>query len=172
MRLAVTVSLPVVSLAALSLATWASLAPEPAEPMTPDVTIESVESVMQREQVRMRREARPHHSVWRGIYECAQGLSAMTLRIDVAPGGVAIARYDFGPVESNPTVPHGAFLLAGSFEPNADGGFAAELVATEWIVHPDNYFMVPLSIRSPDGKRLSGKSHHATCKPFTITRVE
>jgi hypothetical protein len=174
MRLVATVPFPVVSVVVLSLGVSASLlAPPSLSPMTPPCAeIESVERVLQREQVRVQREAVPHHSVWRGTYVCAQGESAMTLTIDIESDGTARARYDFGATESNPTVPTGAFLLAGSIRHDGNGGFGGTLDATQWIVHPDNYFMEALTVRSPDGRRLIGKTHHESCMEFEIERVE
>jgi hypothetical protein len=175
MRLVVTTPVPVVSLAAVfALAAWASLAPPaPVAPIALDAEIVSaVESVVVREQVRAHREPELLRTVWQGNYVCAQGVSAMTLTIDVAPSGAATARYDFGPVESNPTVPRGAFTLVGSLQGQAGGAFTGELEASKWILHPDGYFMVALSIQSRDGRRLRGKSHHETCEAFEITRVE
>jgi hypothetical protein len=114
-----------------------------------------------------------HHSVWEGTYVCGQGLSSVKLTIDVDSLGVAMARYDFGPVPSNPVIPKtGAFILVGSLQHSMAGGFTGELDARQWIVRPDDYFMVPLSISTDDGVHLRGRIHHDSCSQFQATRTE
>lgn len=120
---------------------------------------------------RDRRAGIPRHSVWEGTYICNQGLSSVTLTIDVDHHNNATARYDFGPVPSNPTVPTGAYLLTGVLQPET-GGFTGELVDSEWIQRPSNYFMVPLSIETTDGKTMTGTIRHPSCRAFTATRTE
>jgi hypothetical protein len=113
----------------------------------------------------------PHHSVWVGTYRCNQGLSAVRLTIDASDSGSATARYDFGPLEENPSVPVGAFELTGDLKAKS-AGFTGELEATRWIVQPEGYFMVGLSIEStPNGRRLRGTIHHETCSDFQVRRV-
>lgn len=111
------------------------------------------------------------HSVWEGTYICNQGLSAVTLTLDVDRSGNATARYDFGPVPSNPTVPEGSYRLTGVVQRQPGGGFSGELDATEWIVRPSGYFMVPLSIESGDGKTMTGTIKHTSCSQFQTTRI-
>jgi hypothetical protein len=174
MRLVASVSFPVVPLVALSLASWASttVAPVVASVAPPTDIVSSDEPIAYRHQVSARREPL-RHSVWKGTYVCRQGLSSVTLTIDFEPSGVATARYDFGPVPSNPTVPKtGAFILVGSVHHRDGGGLTGELAATKWIVRPDNYFMVPLSIESHDGLHLRGRIHDDSCSQFQATRTE
>jgi hypothetical protein len=165
---------PVLSLGALSLVAWLSTTPAPIEslpPTTADIVL-SVEPIKHREQVH----AHPlslRHSVWTGTYVCAQGLASVTLTIDVDPKGVATARYDFGPTPSNPTIPKtGAFILVGSLQHHDGGAFTGELDARKWIVHPADYFMVPLSIASDDGVHMRGRIHHDSCSEFQAMRAE
>ncbi len=179
MRLVATAPIPVVSLGVLSLVT-ALTSTTPIASVAPTVDIaSSAEPIKYREQV-ADPEAQPpaaprpalHHSVWEGTYVCLQGLSSVKLTIDVDARGVATARYDFGPVPSNPEIPKtGAFILVGTLIHQRDGGFRGELDAREWISRPDNYFMVPLSIASDDGHHMTGRIHHETCSDFQATRT-
>jgi hypothetical protein len=114
----------------------------------------------------------PLHSVWRGTYRCNQGLSAVKLTIDAKPSGEAVARFDFGPVESNPNVPEGAFELAGTLRATSDAAWAGEFEAARWIVQPDGYFMVGLGIATAGPRRLRGAIVHPTCADFKATRVD
>jgi hypothetical protein len=118
-----------------------------------------------------RRTQLPRHSVWEGTYVCGQGLSAVRLTLDVDRSNNVTARYDFGPVPSNPTVPTGAYLLTGVLEQQGSG-FTGELADSEWIVRPANYFMVPLAIETIDGKAMTGTIRHPSCSGFTATRIE
>jgi len=114
----------------------------------------------------------PRHSVWTGTYRCNQGLSAVRLTIDAKASGEAVARYEFGPVESNPDVPSGAFELAGTLRATGPSSFDGELEPTRWIERPGEYFMVGLSIAtSGSPRRLRGSIHHETCSEFKVRRV-
>ena len=127
MRLVATAPIPVVSLCVLSLIAGLTSA-TPIASIAPTVDLaSSAEPIKYREQV-ADPEARPpaqppaskpalHHSVWEGTYVCLQGLSSVKLTVDVDARGVATARYDFGPVPSNPDIPKtGAFILVGSLQ--------------------------------------------------------
>jgi hypothetical protein len=118
-----------------------------------------------------RRERFPTHSVWEGTYICNQGLSSVTLTIDAMRNGTASARYDFGPVPSNPTVPVGAYTLKGEIHATGGGGFSGDLEADEWINKPPTYFMVGLAIESGDGKTMTGTIRHGSCSDFKTTRI-
>lgn len=163
------VSVPLIALGMLSLATGIGMATKTSDSIPIEAAIlfspENIEIV---EQQYMQHE----HSVWEGTYVCAQGLAAVKLTIDVDSLGVTMARYDFGPVPSNPVIPKtGAFLLVGSMIHAKDGSFTGELDAREWLDRPDNYFMVPLSIASDDGVHLRGRIHHDSCSDFQATRI-
>jgi hypothetical protein len=75
-------------------------------------------------------------------------------------------------VPSNPSVPSGAYALTGALRRQDGGGFAGDFEATEWIIHPPNYFMVALSVESGDGRKMIGKIAHPSCRDFDTTRVE
>jgi hypothetical protein len=114
----------------------------------------------------------PPHSVWEGTYVCNQGMSSVTLTIDVDRKGNATARYDFGPVPSNPTVPVGAYALTGTVTRQPGGGFTGSFETTEWILHPTGYFMVPLTVETGDGRTMTGKIQHQSCHSFQTTRIQ
>ena len=117
------------------------------------------------------REAFPHHSVWRGTYRCYQGLSAVTLTIDADPDGNAVARYDFGPVDSNPDVPVGAYDMTGRVHATT-AGFTGTFQPGHWIEQPEKYVMVGLTVESAPHHRLVGTIDHATCSDFAAERVD
>lgn len=85
----------------------------------------------------------PAHTVWDGRYECAQGVTAVKLTLDVEPDGRARAIFDFGPLADNPTLPNGSFRLRGTAKP-IDDAIEINLQPDEWIDRPDNYEMVGL----------------------------
>lgn len=170
MRLVALAPFPVVALGALSVATALTTASPPLEVPA----IAEIEMSPEPINVPERQFAYPEqHSVWEGTYVCAQGLSAVKLTIDVDSMGTAMARYDFGPVPSNPVIPKtGAFILVGEVQHRGGGAFSGELDARQWILQPENYFMVPLSIESDDGLHMRGRIHHESCSQFQATRTE
>ena len=85
----------------------------------------------------------PAHTVWTGRYECAQGVTAVMLTLDVEPSGAARAIFDFGPLADNPSLPTGSFRLRGTAKPSTDA-IDVWLDPDEWIDRPDNYVMVGL----------------------------
>lgn len=167
MQLAAKASVPFVSLSVLAIATSLAMgSPDETVPVGIDI-VSSPEPIEVRARVYSTLE---HHSVWEGTYVCAQGLSSMTLTIDVDAMGAAMVRYDFGPVPSNPVVPQGAFILRGALR-RVDAGFLGELEPTEWIDHPDGYLMLPLSLETDDDLHLRGRIHHDSCHDFRATRM-
>ncbi len=167
MRLVASAPVPVVALAALSLAAGLGVASTTVESVPPRTDIASTPEPI--EQQYMQHE----HSEWEGTYVCGQGLSSLKLTIDADSLGAAIVRYDFGPVPSNPDIPKtGAFILTGSLLRAKDGSFTGELEPREWIVHPDTYLMLPLSIDSDDGIQMRGRIHHDSCRDFQATRTK
>jgi hypothetical protein len=118
----------------------------------------------------IRREPFPRHSVWRGTYVCTQGLTAVTLTIDADENGEAIARYDFGPVPSNPTVPHGSFEMTGRLSAMGQGGFTAAFEPGQWIDQPSGYTMVAITIEAR-GRKMIGRIHSPNCRDLKVRRV-
>ena len=101
--------------------------------------------------------------IWTGTYECAQGLTAMTLSIEGESGhGV----FEFGPLKSNKSVPKGSY----EFTVVANrGGYTFE--PGEWIVRPENYVPVRLSGQlSPDQMQLHGTVEFQGCSTFEANR--
>jgi len=142
-------------------------------PVTPATTTLIVDGAQSGRSTRSpRRDGFPVASVWQGTYVCTQGLSSVTLTIETDRMGNATARYDFGPVPSNVAVPTGAYELTGLLRRQQGGGFTGEFEASAWIVQPANYFMVPISIETGDGKTMTGTIHHPSCSGFQTTRIE
>lgn len=169
MRLVASAPLPLVALGALSLAAGIGMASQTIEaiPVTVEIPF-SPEPI----DIPDQQYVQHAHSVWEGTYVCAQGLASVKLTIDVDSLGVAMARYDFGPVPSNPVIPKtGAFLLVGTMIHATDGSFTGELDARTWIERPDDYFMVPLSIASDDGVHMRGTINHNSCSDFQAIRT-
>jgi len=106
-----------------------------------------------------------------GHYVCIQGLTALNLQIvrgdDIASPNVI---FNFGPTESNPTVPSGSFFLRGTVELN---GGTLSLSPVSWLSRPPGFVMVGLSGESTDGGAtfegsvLSGFG----CTSFSVRRT-
>lgn len=168
MRLVASAPVPVVALGVLSLAAAIGMAAQTSEELPLDVDVASSPEPIEMQQYMLH-----EHSVWEGTYVCGQGLSSMKLTVDADSLGAAVIRYDFGPTPSNPDIPKtGAFILTGSLLHAKDGSFTGEFEPREWIVHPDTYLMLPLSIVSDDGVHLRGRIHHDSCRDFQATRTK
>lgn len=151
---------------------WSTSAPPPVAPApTTGVIVDGPAGVPVSRRL-SRRDPIPRRSVWEGTYVCNQGLSSVTLTLESDRFGNATARYDFGPVPTNPTVPTGAYALSGTLRVQEGGGFTGELEAIEWIHQPANYFMVPLAIETGDGKTMTGTIRHPSCRDFQTRRIE
>lgn len=111
----------------------------------------------------------PRHSVWRGTYRCTQGVTAVTLTIDAEPDGDAIARYDFGPVPENPSVPPGSYELAGVLRVT-ERGFTGAFTPVRWLDQPTNYMMVGIAVTAR-GDQLRGTFDLAACRDLRARRV-
>ena len=118
-----------------------------------------------------RRELFPRHSVWQGTYICSQGLTAVTLTLDIKQDGEVSAIYEFGPVPSNPSVPEGSFEMTGKAEPNGPGAFIAQLTPGAWIKHPTSYTSVAMTIEAA-GREMEGVIGSANCRDFRARRID
>jgi hypothetical protein len=168
MRLVSSAPFPVVALGLVSLATGIGMATQTMESIPVDAEI-----AFSPEPIEMQQDMQHEYSEWEGTYVCGQGLSSMKLTIDVDALGAAMVRYDFGPTPSNPVIPKtGAFILTGSLLHAKDGSFTGEFEPRAWIVHPDTYWMLPLSIESDDGLHMRGRIHHDSCRDFQATRTK
>lgn len=106
---------------------------------------------------------------WRGRYVCNQGLTALQLTIQRRPDGGLAATFMFGPLPENPTVPKGAYVMSGTFDP-ATREMALEGVG--WLNLPRSYVMVGLEGRiSASGDRLFGLVPGPGCTWFELRRM-
>jgi hypothetical protein len=108
-------------------------------------------------------ETRPHvvRSVWVGHYVCTQGLTGLVLTIE-ARGESVTAIFDFGPLDSNPSVPRGSYRMTGTMRDDGTELFV-DLAPDEWIDQPTNYGMVGLYARTIERSRLRGRIRYAGC---------
>lgn len=113
----------------------------------------------------------PVAAEYTGFYACAQGLTG--LRLQVLPSNIAISTdviFNFGPPESNPSVPFGAFLVRGTFYL---AGGRLDLHPVSWLSQPVGYTMVGLSgISSDGGETFEGNVLQGSgCTTFAVHRV-
>ncbi len=112
----------------------------------------------------------PAHTVWTGRYECAQGVTAVQLTLDVEPDGRARAIFDFGPLADNPTVPNGSFRLRGTTKPT-DATITVALQPDEWIDRPPDYVMVGMEGQIDKTRRkLRGRMLNDSCAWLDVKR--
>jgi hypothetical protein len=114
----------------------------------------------------------PAHSLWNGRYICAQGITGLTLTLDVDASEHATAVFDFGAVPENPSVPTGRYLLAGYLERGGGGGVWLRLAPDRWITRPPGYEMVGLTARiDASARTMRGNVDYATCTVLELARV-
>ena len=118
-------------------------------------------------------EGPPSHSVWRGTYRCAQGVTAVQLTIDVTATGGADAIFDFGPHPQNPSLPGGSYRLTGAFEDRRTH-LEARFVPDKWILQPPNYVMVGFEATTldPTRRQLRGTIDDPACGRLEVVRVD
>lgn len=111
--------------------------------------------------------------MWRGLYYCAQGETAVQLTIDVTAAGGADAIFDFGPHAGNPTLPTGSYRLTGAFE---DRGTHLEIrfVPDRWILQPGGYEMIGFEAATTDPaqRRMRGTIDSSSCGQIELVRVD
>jgi hypothetical protein len=108
------------------------------------------------------------NGTWRGVYECAQGLTGLDLTLTVLPSRRVTAVFSFYAVPQNPDVPSGEFVMTGEFGPNP-----AHLLlhAGAWTAQPFFYVTVDLDGEfrvGPDEYR--GKVLGPGCSFFRLRR--
>jgi hypothetical protein len=113
----------------------------------------------------------PRRSVWTGTYICTQGLTAVTLTLELSASGELEGLYEFGPVPSNPTVPEGSFELTGHLMANGRQSFTGELEPGEWIRRPPTYTAIAMTIEA-NGRDMVGVIKSPNCRDFKLTRIE
>src|SRR5688572_29953526 len=80
------------------------------------------------------RPARPRRTEWLGQYVCTQGVTALKLTLERDADRID-GTFEFGPHDSNPGVPHGAYRLTGVATRDGDA-LTLSLAPTEWIERP------------------------------------
>jgi hypothetical protein len=73
--------------------------------------------------------------VWRGAYQCAQGMTGVTLTLLLQPDGKAQGLFEFYPLASNPAVAQGCFEMSGFM----DGSRRLTLSPGLWRREPPGY---------------------------------
>jgi hypothetical protein len=117
-------------------------------------------------------EPAPAHSVWRGKYNCRQGITALQLTIDVTGSGDASAIFAFGPHEANPGLPSGAYRMIGTVR-ELGTKLQVRLAPDRWIDQPDGYMMVGINADSdPARRRLTGWITDEGCSGVEVRRVD
>ena len=112
------------------------------------------------------------HSLWNGRYECAQGITGLSLTLDLQVGGIATAVFDFGPVPENPSIPSGRYLMTGSFLEGRDGT-SLMLSPDRWIAQPPGYVMVGLTASiDPSARSMTGRIANPGCTVLSLVRVQ
>jgi clan AA aspartic protease (TIGR02281 family) len=117
------------------------------------------------------RESRRSLVLFRGSYICAQGLTALMLRIlTPSTAGETRAQFSFGPSQLNPSVPDGSFSMAGHVDWSRG---TMTLRPIEWIQRPEPYVMVGLEGASSDGgKTFYGRVVGEGCASFSMIRIQ
>jgi clan AA aspartic protease (TIGR02281 family) len=117
------------------------------------------------------RESRGSIALFRGSYICAQGLTALVLRIlTPSTASETRAQFSFGPSQLNPSVPDGSFSMVGHVDLSRG---TMTLRPTEWIQRAEPYVMVGLEGASSDGgKSFYGRVVGGGCDSFSMMRIQ
>jgi hypothetical protein len=102
--------------------------------------------------------------VWQGTYSCAQGVTGLTLTMNIGEAGQVQALFEFYGTSQNPSVPHGCFEMSGVLD--AAGHLA--LAPGQWRRQPSNYVTVGLNGELSDTDGLSGTVTGPGCSRFTL----
>lgn len=109
---------------------------------------------------------------YQGAFFCGRRMARLTLTFFPSAGEPRRrAVFSFGPLPTSPDVPHGAFIVEGSIDPN---GGTMSLAPVQWVTQPAGYNWLGLTGRSDDGGRTySGRVSDtaAQCTTFTLSRV-
>jgi len=140
---------------------WSSSPPAPPEP----VHNTALPGPLEQEPI-------PQHTVWRGMYTCRQGLTALQLTIDVSANGDANAIFDFGPHAGNPDIPRGSYRMLGTVH-ESGSKLQVRLAPDKWINQPENYMMVGINADSDRERRhLTGWITDEGCAGVEVRRVQ
>ncbi|HVV87674.1 MAG TPA: hypothetical protein VHE35_31750 [Kofleriaceae bacterium] len=101
--------------------------------------------------------------IWAGRYTCAQGDTALRLRITDVHGDDVDAVFEFSHADSGAA---GSFHMSGRYEP---GSHRLALTPGAWIQQPYGYESVAISgTVSADGATYAGSIHHPACTTFSV----
>jgi clan AA aspartic protease (TIGR02281 family) len=116
-------------------------------------------------------ESRGSIVLFRGSYICAQGLTALVLRIFIpSTASETRAQFSFGPSQLKPSVPNGSFSMVGHVDLSRG---TMTLRPIEWIQRPEPYVMVGLEGASSDGgKTFYGRVLGEGCDSFSMIRIQ
>jgi hypothetical protein len=107
---------------------------------------------------------------WKGTYTCNQGNTGLTLTIREESAPTVDATFFFYPVDGNPGVPSGTFVMRGTFD--VSNG-TLKLDPSHWLDMPQGYVMVGLEGQLGfNGKSLNGKVLFSGCTDFALARSE
>ncbi len=106
---------------------------------------------------------------WAGVYDCAQGKTALELEITGLDKTQIQALFYFHAVPENPHVPAGCFLMTGTFDELSG---QLQLRPGKWLLRPDGFVTVGMTGTLDASDRLSGSISGPGCKDFTLTRTD
>lgn len=150
---------------------WTTQPPVATPPVASDDSYASPRFEPHHSEPRRESSTLPPRSVWRGTYICTQGLTAVTLRLEIRPNGEALAIYEFGPLAQNPSVPEGSFEMTGTVTPQGPNSFSGDLQPGAWLKHPANYVAVGLTLEAT-GNEMAGSIASPNCRDFRVRRVD
>ena len=105
---------------------------------------------------------------WQGIYQCAQGKTALDLEITAVTSSRIKAVFYFHALPANPSVPQGCFIMQGRFDAKTR---AIALKPSRWLDQPASFVSVGLRGKmSGSGQKLRGMISGPACSAFSLTR--
>ncbi|MCW5748624.1 MAG: hypothetical protein KIT36_20715 [Alphaproteobacteria bacterium] len=108
---------------------------------------------------------------WQGKYDCAQGITGVTITIRQSADIGADGLFLFYAVPENPDVPSGCYRLKGRYDPASR---EVRLLSDEsqWLWQPPNYVTVNFIGRMEAfGTRMRGQVQGPGCSVFVLERV-
>jgi hypothetical protein len=106
-----------------------------------------------------------------GRYRCAQGVTALTLVLDIAPTGETTGVFEFSAAPENPGVPSGSYRLRGTTKATRNGVVTVDVEGESWIDQPNGYVMVGIHATSdPTRRHLVGQITNETCSEIEVER--
>lgn len=135
--------------------------PAPAAP-----SLGAVEPLVQsRADVREAKNPFEPNQIWEGRYLCAQGETALMLRILEVSANELKARFEFAHEESGVS---GSYDMSGRFDPRSG---RVTFTPDKWVQRPPSYVSVGMSGAVRE-KVFSGRIDHETCGEFSVTLGE